>query len=94
MSLLSKLFGGGRSAPSAEPESEPEVYKDCRIFAEPIADGGKYRLAGRIEKDIDGETRMHRLIRADMFDDRAAAATAALSKARQVIDEQGDRLFS
>ncbi len=37
---------------------------------------------------------MHRLIRADMFDDRAAAATAALSKARQVIDEQGDRLFS
>jgi len=91
MSLLSKLFGGGRSGPS--PEAEPEIYKDCRIFAEPVAEGGKFRLAARIEKDFDSETRTHALIRADMFDDRASAESAALAKARQVIDEQGDRLF-
>ena len=91
MSLLSKLFGGGRSAPAPEPE--PEIYKDCRIFAEPVDEGGKFRLAARIEKEVDGETRTHQLIRADIFESRDAAASAAALKARQVIDEQGDRLF-
>ena len=91
MSLLSKLMGGGRGGPAPEPE--PEVYKDCRIFAEPANEGGKYRLGARIEKDMDGETKTHTLIRADIFEDRAAAESAALVKARPVIDEQGDRLF-
>ena len=89
MSILSRLFGA-----KAAPEAEPETHAGCRIFAEPIAEGGKFRLAARIEKDIDGETRVHRLIRADTFADRDGAATAAAAKARQVIDEQGDRLFT
>ncbi|MEM1266491.1 MAG: HlyU family transcriptional regulator [Pseudomonadota bacterium] len=89
MSLLSRLFGGSK------PETpEPEAYNGFLIFAEPMADGGKFRLAARIEKEIDGETKTHTLIRADMFESRESACTAAISKARQVIDESGDTLFT
>ncbi len=91
MSLLSRLFGGGGGA--STPEPEPETYKDFRIFATPISEGGQWRLAGRIEKELDGTPKSHQLIRADMLPSEAAAITATLAKARQVIDEQGDRLF-
>ena len=90
MSILSRLFG---SKAKPEPDAEPEFYKDCRIFPDPMPEGGTFRLAARIEKDIDGQTRTHRLVRADTFPDRESAASAAALKARQVIDEQGDRLF-
>ena len=92
MSLLSRLFGGGGGA--STPEPEPETYKDFRIFATPISEGGQWRLAGRIEKEVDGTPKSHQLIRADMLDDFKAANDASLNKARQVVDEQGERLFS
>lgn len=85
MSLFSKLFGGGKSAPAPE----PETYKDFAITPTPIPEGGRYRLSARIEKD----GRSHTLIRADVLDDLETANTAAVNKARQMIDEQGDRLF-
>lgn len=88
MRLFSKLFGG-----KSTPEVLPEIYKDMRIFAEPIAAGQSYRLAARIEYDMDGQTREHRLIRADTFQDKDQAMAASAAKARQMIDEQGERLF-
>lgn len=88
MSLFSKLFGGG-----AAPEAEPEEHGGFLIYPEPIAEGGKYRLCARIEKTVDGELKSHRLIRADVLDDREAAHSVSLAKAKQVIEESGDRLF-
>lgn len=90
MSILSRLFGLG-SGPAAAPE--PEVYKTFRIFAEPMNEGGRFRLAARIEKEIDGETRSHHLIRADTFDNADTARDMSGKKARQLIDQQGDALF-
>ena len=90
MSLLSKLFGGGSGKTA---EIEPEVYQGYRIYAEPMPEGGKFRLAARIEKDADSEVKTHQLIRADLLDSRDEAAKVSLAKARQVIDEQGDALF-
>ena len=52
-----------------------------------------YRLSARIEKDIDGETRVHTLIRADTIASKDDALAATVAKARQVIDEQDDGLF-
>ena len=88
MSLLSKLFGGGKPA-----EPEAEVYNGFRIFPEPIRDGGQFRIGARIEKDYDGETKTHQLIRADSVSDPEEAKAFSLRKAKQLIDEQGDRLF-
>ncbi|MBB5723289.1 hypothetical protein FHS72_002929 [Loktanella ponticola] len=89
MSWLSKMFGGGSpKGPVAE------EYNGFRIFAEPMQDGKRYRIAARIEREIDGEVKSHQLIRADTLEGLDAAIEASAAKARQVIDEQGERIFS
>ena len=89
MSLLSRLFGGGGSA---EPP-KGEDYKDFIIFAEPIREGNVFRLCARITGQVDGEEKEHRLIRADTLESEDAAVEASINKAKQMIDEQGARLF-
>ncbi len=89
MSLFKKLFGGGANAPA-----EPVQYEGFDIIPEPIPEGGRFRLAARIEKTIDGELKTHHVIRADVFDSREQAESFSVIKAKQVIDESGDRMFS
>lgn len=90
MSLLSRLFGGGDGAKPSEPA---ETYKGMQIYAEPQREGSTYRLAARIAREVDGEIREHRLIRADTFQSIDDAKAASVTKAKQMIDEQGARLF-
>ena len=86
MSWLSKLFGGG----AAEPEAAPaETYKDFSITPQPMKEGQGWRIAALIEKD--GQS--HQLIRADVINDLEVARTASVNKAKQMVDEQGMRLF-
>lgn len=89
MSILSKLFGGkggGAGSTSAAPSEEHDGFT---ITPEPIREGNLFRVAARIEKD----GKVHHLIRADTLNDRDEAAATSLAKARQMIDEQGDRVF-
>ena len=58
-------------------------------MAEPIPEGGVFRVSARIEKD----GKVHKLIRADTISSRDEAIATSTAKARQMIDEQGDRLF-
>ena len=88
MSLFKKLFGGGGA-----PEVTAETYKDYRITSTPIAEGGTFRICALIEKDVEGETLQHKMVRADTVQGLQAAEEASLSKAKQVIDQQGDRIF-
>ena len=88
MSLLSRLFGSG-----AKPAKEPELYKDFRIFPEPQTTSGGFRIAARIEKEVGGETKIHQLLRADTVQSAEEAAAFSIRKAKQVIDEQGERIF-
>lgn len=90
MSILSKLFGG-KTAAAAAPASE--TYNGFRIIPEPVKEGGQHRIAARIEMEIGGETRVHRMIRADTLPSEEAAIAATLHKAKQLIDQQGDRIF-
>lgn len=90
MSFLKKLFGGGASTQS---EAEAEVYKGFAIKPTPISEGGSYRVCAVIEKEIEGEMKRHELVRADTVQGLEAAQTASVGKAKQLIDEQGDRLF-
>ena len=93
MSLFGKLFGGekGPAAP-AGPDGE-EDYNGFTLRATLMKQGSEYGLAGEVEKIVGGETRTHRFIRADRFTDKDAAVAAALRKARQLVDEQGEKLF-
>ena len=79
------------SGPAA---AEAETYEGFTIIPEPAREGSQYRIGARIEKEIGGEKKTHTLIRADTLGDHASAVTASINKARQVIDEQGDRLFN
>ena len=93
MSFLQRLFGGGGAPKTAAPAAET-THNGYRIAAVPMEEGGQYWLSGIISKEIGGETREHRLIRADVFPDPDSAAAATIEKAKRVIDEQGERLFS
>lgn len=89
MSLLSRLFGG-----KAEPETpKGEDYNGFTIYPEPMPEGKTFRLCARIEREIDGELKTHRLIRADTIDGQQAAIDASRNKAKQMIDQLGDKLF-
>lgn len=84
MSLLSKLFGGGGG-----PEPERETYEGFTITPNPAREGSRFRIGATIEK---GE-KVHHLIRADMLESLDEANEASVRKAKQMIDEQGERLF-
>ena len=88
MSLLKRLFGGGAPA-----EAEAEVYQDFRIIPTLQKESDGYRISARIEKNVNGETKVHSLIRADTIASLEDATSATIAKAKQVIDEQGDALF-
>ena len=63
------------------------------IEPQPMPEGGQYRLCAVITREVGGETRQHRLIRADLFPDADTAAETSVRKAKQMIAEQGDRIF-
>ena len=90
-SIFSMFSGGGKSADAS---SEPQLYGDCTIYAEPQKEGGQYRLAGRIEKTVGGEVLVRNFIRADMFGSSDDAIECTVRKAQQIIDQNGPSLFS
>jgi hypothetical protein len=93
MSLLSRLFGSKDSVASEAPAAASEEYAGYRVTPEPVADGGKWRIGARIEREVEGQMRSHMMIRADTLESQDAAVEASLAKARMLIDQQGDRIF-
>ena len=91
MSFFKSLFGGGKSEKAAV--SERIEHKGFAIEAAPFLDGGQYLLAGIISKDIGGVRKEKRFVRADRFGTAGEAASRAIDKGRQLVDEQGDRVF-
>ena len=92
--IFGKLFGGGGGCgASTAVAGDPVEHDGYTIVPEPIDEGGQYRTAGRIRRDVDGETREVRFIRADNSTDRQGAIDHSVRKARQIIDEQGLRIF-
>jgi len=87
-SMLGGALGDGQPAPS-----EPVTYKGFSIEAAPLNEDGKYRTAGFISGELDGETRRIRFIRADQNVDLGTAVNHAITKAQQIIDEQGNDLL-
>jgi len=90
MSFFKSLFGGGGKTPKAGKQAE---YNGFLIEAQPYKEGGQYQLAGVISKEVGGARKEYRFVRADRFTTEEEAADFVLIKGRQIIDEQGDRLF-
>jgi hypothetical protein len=86
--LLTRLFGGGSQALL----EEWIPYNGYRICPTPYRRRGQFQTCGVIEKEVGGETKQHRFVRAETHASREGA-DFAIAKARQLIDEQGERLF-
>lgn len=97
MSFWKKLFGGGGGDSGGSPAAAKTVreaeHNGFRIEARPYAEAGQFQVAGVISKAIGGETKAHRFVRADRFATLEEAADFALMKGRQIIDQQGERIF-
>lgn len=93
MSFLKKLFGLGSGGARAPAPSAPVEYNGYRITAEPFEAEGQYQTAGTITREIGGELKEHRFIRADRHPSYEVAVEFSIGKARQLIDEQGERIF-
>jgi hypothetical protein len=95
MSFWKNLFGGGSS--SAEPDGDKvlgeESHKGFLIKAIEMKAGSELQLAGTIEKEIGGELKTYRFVRADRMTSRDDLIVLAISKGRQIIDEQGEAIF-
>ncbi|HEX2554552.1 MAG TPA: HlyU family transcriptional regulator [Microvirga sp.] len=95
MFLLKNLFArfGGARAEAPEAPAEAVEYKGYRIRPAPFRDGGQFQTCGTIEKDTADGLREHRFVRAEKHPSRDDAVAFSLMKAKQIIDQQGDRLF-
>lgn len=92
--FLKKLFGGGDGGSGGSSKFEAEAYEDCMIIPAPQSDGGTWRVAGTITKEIDGETYERHFMRADTFNSQDEAVKFTLQKAQLIIDQNGKQLFA
>ncbi len=90
-SRLTAAWGSGESSEPAVPTTE---YKGYRIRPAPYRTNGLYQTAGIIEKDAPDGVKTHRFVRADTHHGRDNAIAFTISKAKQIIDMQGDRIFA
>jgi hypothetical protein len=95
MSFWKNLFGGGSS--TAEPAGDKvlgeESHKGFLIKAIEMKAGSELQLAGTIEKEVGGELKIYRFVRADRMSSRDDLIVLAIAKGRQIIDEQGEAIF-
>ncbi|MEM8976261.1 MAG: HlyU family transcriptional regulator [Pseudomonadota bacterium] len=95
VSFLKKLFGAAGSETSETVvRGEPVEYNDYQIQPAPQAEGNQWRLAGYILQGQGQDHQEVKFVRADLFSSRDEACEFALRKGRQIVDEQGDRLFA
>jgi hypothetical protein len=87
------LFGGGSGEPKVAAPAPGEEYKGFTIRPTPMQVGGEFQLAGEIEKEIDGERKVYKFVRADRMTSRDDAVSMALAKGRLIVDEQGASMF-
>jgi len=93
MSFWKSLFGGGAAESGEGKPSAPVDYNGFTIRAAPYKEQGQYQTAGIITKEIAGATKEHKFIRADRHASYDDAVEFSLAKARQIIDQQGERVF-
>lgn len=96
MSFLKRLFGGGdKTADASAPTVARQIeHKGFLVSATPYKADGQYQTCGIVSKEIGGVLKEHKFIRADRFASLDDAVEVSLKKGQQLVDEQGDKVFS
>lgn len=93
--FFARLSGEGAAEPDAAAAAAAEVeYKGYLIRPTPYKNNGQYQTSGTIRKDTPEGTKEHKFIRADTYRNLDDASAFAVLKAKQLIDQQGDRMFT
>lgn len=90
---LGRLFGGTRSGAAAPAAAEPVAYEGYLIRPAPRKEGAQWLTAGTITKQFGDTVKEHHFIRSDIYPSRDLAVEFTVTKARQIIDLEGDRIF-
>jgi len=91
---LKAALGLGSERAAAEPELPAVEYNGYRIRPAPYRANNQFQTCGVIEKDFPEGAKQHRFVRAETHPSRDDAAAFAITKAKQIIDQQGDRMFA
>jgi hypothetical protein len=93
MNALRNLFGGGGAPSEAAPAAGTVDYHGYRITPAPQRQASGWNTAGVITKEFPDGVKEHRFIRVDTHTTKDDAVSFSITKAQQIIDEQGDRIF-
>jgi hypothetical protein len=93
MDALRNLFGGGDAPGAATPAAGAVEYHGYRITPAPQRQASGWNTAGMITKEFPDGVKEHRFIRVDTHSSKDDAVSFSVTKAQQIIDEQGDRIF-
>jgi hypothetical protein len=91
MDALRGLFGSGGEAGSKG--GEPVDYNGYQITPAPQRQASGWNTAGVITKSFPDGVKEHKFIRVDTHTSKDDAVAFSITKAQQIIDEQGDRIF-
>ena len=92
MNTLRALFGGAGASEGAA-AADPVEYNGFTIRPAPEKTAGGWNTGGLITKSVGDEVKEQTFVRVDTHSDRDAAISFSITKAKQIIDEQGERLF-
>jgi hypothetical protein len=87
-------FSGGSDGGAGKSSEQKQMIGDYAVFATPRKEGAQYRLAGRIEHTVAGETLVRNFVRADLFSSETDTVETTFRKAKQIIDQHGASLFA
>jgi hypothetical protein len=89
--FFGKLFGGGGGG--AAKAAEATEYNGFTIRPAPRREAAGWLTVGTIAKEFPDGVKEHKFIRADTSSSWDDAVALSVRKAKQIIDEQGDRMF-
>jgi len=90
--LLKKMFAGGAGS-GPDSAGEGVDYGGYVITPAPRRHNNQYLTAGVITRETAEGTKRHEFVRADTHGSLDDAMSFSLAKGRQIVDEQGDRIF-
>ena len=93
--FLRRLTGGGGDDDAGGAPVGPALeYNGYTIQAAPRREGGQWLTAGVISKDFPDGPKSQHFVRAETHAGAEQARDFAVVKAKQIIDERGDKLFT
>lgn len=88
-----QFVGSGGEAGAAEPSAQSVEYKGYAIRPACRREGAQWLTVGVISKSFEEGVKEHHFIRADFYANKDDADACAVTKAKRIIDEQGDKIF-